>query len=81
MIELIHDDCMTVMAKYPDNHFDLAIVDPPYGIERFKKASGKTRFKAHKAMQEDGLQWDIKPNQEYWDELFRISKNQIVWGS
>lgn len=74
-------DCMVGMAEYPDKYFDLAVVDPPYGIERFKKPSGKTRFKNSKLMQEQGLNWDIKPTENYWDELFRISKNQIVWGA
>jgi site-specific DNA-methyltransferase (adenine-specific) len=72
---------MELMSRYEDNHFDLAIVDPPYGIERFKKPSGTTRFKSSKLMQEEGLTWDKKPSQEYWSELFRISKNQIVWGA
>tara|TARA_R110000772_G_scaffold37589_4_gene89227 strand:- start:2955 stop:3554 length:600 start_codon:yes stop_codon:yes gene_type:complete len=72
---------MELMARYEDNHFDLAIVDPPYGIERFKKASGIARFKSSKLMQEDGLTWDNKPSSEYWIELFRVSKNQIVWGA
>ena len=72
---------MELMARYPDNYFELAIVDPPYGIERFKKSSGKTRFKSSKLMQEEGLIWDIKPSDEYWKELFRVSKNQIVWGA
>lgn len=72
---------MEYMATVPDKYFDLAIVDPPYGIERFKKASGTTRFKTSKLMQEEGLAWDNKPEQKYWDELFRVSKNQIVWGA
>jgi site-specific DNA-methyltransferase (adenine-specific) len=72
---------MELMARYPDKYFELAIVDPPYGIERFKKSSGKTRFKSSKLMQEEGLTWDIKPSDEYWKELFRVSKNQIVWGA
>ena len=74
-------DCMEIMKQYPDNHFDLAIVDPPYGIERFKKPSGTTRFKSSKLMQNIGLTWDNKPTLDYWNELFRISKNQIVWGA
>jgi site-specific DNA-methyltransferase (adenine-specific) len=71
---------MELMSRYPDNYFDLAIVDPPYGIERFKKPSGTTRFKSSELMQKEGLTWDKKPTQEYWDELWRVSKNQIVWG-
>jgi site-specific DNA-methyltransferase (adenine-specific) len=80
-IRLHHVDCMEFMRGLPDKYYDLAIVDPPYGIERFKKPSGTTRFKSSKLMQEEGLTWDIKPTQEYWDELFRVSKNQIVWGA
>ena len=74
-------DCIEGMRKYPDKHFELAIVDPPYGIKRFEKPSGKTRFKNSKMMQEKGLLWDTKPTKEYWDELFRVSKNQMVWGA
>jgi len=80
-MNITNEDNMELMARYPDNYFDLAIVDPPYGIERFKKPSGTTRFKSSKLMQEDGLTWDKKPSKEYWNELFRISKNQIVWGA
>jgi site-specific DNA-methyltransferase (adenine-specific) len=80
-IEITNEDNMDLMARYPDNYFDLAIVDPPYGIERFKKPSGKTRFKSSKLMQEQGLTWDSKPSGNYWSELFRVSKNQIVWGA
>ena len=81
MINITNEDNMELMARYPDKYFDLAIVDPPYGIERFQKPSGSTRFKTSKLMQEEGLVWDKKPNQEYWSELFRVSKNQIVWGA
>lgn len=75
------EDNMELMSRYPDNYFDLAIVDPPYGIERFKKPSGTTRFKSSKLMQEEGLTWDNKPKYEYFEELFRVSKNQIIWGA
>ena len=80
-IELTNEDNIELMKRYPDKYFDLAIVDPPYGIERFKKPSGTTRFKSSKLMQEEGLIWDNKPSDEYWNELFRVSKNQIVWGA
>ena len=80
-IELHNVDCLPFMKQCKDKQFDLAIVDPPYGIERFKKPSGTTRFKSSKLMQEEGLTWDKKPSKEYWNELFRISKNQIVWGA
>jgi site-specific DNA-methyltransferase (adenine-specific) len=80
-ITITNEDNMELMARYPDNYFELAIVYPPYGIERFKKPSGTTRFKNSKLMQEEGLTWDNKPNEEYFNELFRVSKNQIVWGA
>ena len=75
----ITNECnMELMARYEDNYFDLAIVDPPYGIERFKK--GSLRFdKSNKA--KNGLEWDVKPNEEYFNELFRVSKKQIIWGA
>jgi site-specific DNA-methyltransferase (adenine-specific) len=77
-IEITNEDNMELMARYPDKYFDLAIVDPPYGIERFKK--GSLRFdKSEKS--KNGLEWDVKPNQKYFNELFRVSKNQIIWGA
>jgi site-specific DNA-methyltransferase (adenine-specific) len=80
-ITITNEDNMQLMARYENNHFDLAIVDPPYGIGRFKKPSGSTRFNSSKLMQEQGLTWDNKPSDEYWKQLFRVSKNQIVWGA
>jgi site-specific DNA-methyltransferase (adenine-specific) len=77
-MKLTNEDNMQLMGRYPDKYFDLAIVDPPYGIERFKK--GSLRFdKSEKA--KNGLKWDVKPSNEYWKGLFRVSKNQIVWGA
>jgi len=80
-INITNDDNMELMARYPDNYFELAIVDPPYGIERFKKSFGDTRFKMDKRTAKNGIEWDNKPSQEYWSELFRVSQNQIVWGA
>lgn len=80
----ITNECnMELMARYQDNHFDLAIVDPPYGIgfgtfNRTNKASDGTRVKADKYKNSN---WDDGiPNEEYFKELFRVSKNQIIWG-
>jgi len=84
-IKLINADCMDIMKEYPDNYFDLAIVDPPYGIERFKKCkqnddpNTKDVF-ANKFLKGESFN-NTKPKKEYWDELFRVSKNQIVWGA
>ena len=75
MIELIHMDCMDYMRSLPDNAFDLAIVDPPYGIET--RGNAQDRFRA--GMQLSTVN-DSKPTKEYFDELFRVSKNQIIWG-
>ncbi len=63
------------MARYPDKYFDLAIVDPPYGILNKTKRGGDYKFN----MKEYG-KWDVKPDIEYFNELFRVSKNQIIWG-
>lgn len=76
MIEYFNEDCMTGMARYPDKHFDLAIVDPPYGISAglMTMGSGKHRFAK-------GTRWDDKPPDErYFAELFRVANNCIVWG-
>ena len=76
MIEYHNEDCMIGMARYPDKHFDLAIVDPPYGLERFKKGGSHV----NKYGNEKGKWNNEKPTVEYFDELFRVSKCQIVWG-
>jgi site-specific DNA-methyltransferase (adenine-specific) len=68
---------MAMMARYPDNHFDLAIVDPPYGIGYAKR---KSKTKTSK-IQYTPKDWDNEvPTKEYFYELFRVSKNQIIWG-
>ena len=72
-IELIHGDCMDYMAGLPDKAFDLAIVDPPY---RDKNEPDQWLRANNGNMKE----WPIAPKKEYFNELFRISKNQIIWG-
>tara|TARA_R100001377_G_scaffold29179_1_gene15837 strand:+ start:398 stop:1030 length:633 start_codon:yes stop_codon:yes gene_type:complete len=83
MIEITNEDNMELMKSYADNYFDLAIVDPPYGIERFKKVTDNPSKKdVHaKRFQNMGLVNDTKPRKEYWNELFRVSKHQIVFGA
>ena len=78
-----NEDNMLMMARYPDDYFDLALVDPPYGIERFKKVTDTPSEKdVHaKRFQKMGLVNDTKPSKEYWKELFRVSKHQIVFGA
>jgi site-specific DNA-methyltransferase (adenine-specific) len=75
-LDLRLGDCMEVMATFADGHFDLAIVDPPYGLERFKK--GGSHLNKHGS--ENGQWNNEKPGAEYWKELFRVSRHQIVWG-
>ena len=72
---------MELMARYPDNYFDLAIVDPPYGIGESKK-DNKGRSKIAKSKDYTKKDWDLSvPNIEYFNELKRVSKNQIIWGA
>jgi len=74
-ITITNEDNMLLMARYPDNYFDLAIVDPPYGIGM----DGNANWSGSKHKVKD---WDNEtPNQEYFNELLRVSKNQIVWGA
>lgn len=71
-------DCMELMASYPDKHFDLAIVDPPYGIGMSLQIGKK---KGERGCKWGGKKWDESPpSPEYFAELRRVSKHQIVWG-
>ena len=78
--KLINGDCMDYMRDIPDNYFNLAIVDPPYGegdVALFTpKKKGAKKRQVHK-----NTQWNIAPKKEYFDELKRVSKNQIIWGA
>lgn len=75
MIEYTNEDCMIGMARYPDKYFDLAIVDPPYRDACDNRPT--------KDMRKNGRidSFGNKPDQCYFDELFRISNNQIIWGA
>jgi site-specific DNA-methyltransferase (adenine-specific) len=80
----IHGDCMDFMRGLPDKAYELAIVDPPYGIgvaeyDYYAFAGGR---RATKGIRNKQKNWDdATPTAEYWKELFRVSKNQIVWGA
>lgn len=84
MINLHLGDCLEAMRGMEDNAFDLAIVDPPYGIgfgqfNRTNKDTDGNRYKANKYKHSD---WDSDiPNEEYFTQLKRVSKNQIIWGA
>lgn len=86
MLTITNEDNMELMARYPDNYFDLAIVDPPYGIGASKQSVSSSKMKGRKnsVIKRSDLkskEWDNEiPNKQYFDELFRVSKNQIIWG-
>jgi len=77
-------DCMVGMAEYPDKYFDLAVVDPPYGLDLANMNMGAGKSK--KASKIENRKWKPKdwdkntPDKSYFNELKRISKNQIIWG-
>ena len=77
--EVYNCDCMELMAKYPDGYFELAIVDPPYGINvnvNMGRRKNDKKSNYHKFAGNDSS----IPDKKYFDELKRISKNQIIWG-
>jgi len=76
MIEILNTDCMAYMATLPDKAFDLCIVDPPYGI-------GAAKEKPHNGWKDWGIkEWDNQsPSIEYFNEVIRISNNQVIWGA
>ena len=82
---ITNEDNMKLMSRYEDNYFDLAIVDPPYGIDADiknntdKKQSKKSASKSKKYGEQV---WDNAiPNDEYFNELKRVSKKQVIWGA
>jgi len=85
-MELSCEDCMALMARYPDKHFDLAIVDPPYGIgfsgrcdDKVKRSNGT--YGATSRPKHAQKEWDNEPPKDnYFNELRRVSINQIIWG-
>ena len=84
MIELRHQDCMEFMAGLPDKAFDLAIVDPPYGMMGNTFCSGRTVDGAKQWSRIDvggrGFSLGERPGADFFNELFRVSENQIVFG-
>lgn len=80
-------DCLTAMREYPENYFDLAVCDPPYGDGR---GGNPDRLGTNKVSRTGGtwaakfgkkiIAWDVAPGKEYFEQLFRISRNQVIWG-
>ena len=80
-VTLFQCDCMELMRRYPDKAFDLAIVDPPYGIGE-SGGRCRTRKKHNNLVKHAAKEWDnARPGADYWAELRRVSANQIVWGA
>ena len=78
ILTITNEDNMLLMARYPDNFFDLAIVDPPYGIN-INNNMGRRKGDKHSGHKK--VKWDNSiPTDDYFNELFRVSKNQIIWG-
>ena len=71
-ITITNEDCMDLLRRTPDNFYDISICDPPYGIGI---SNNPVRQKHNKKTWDDSI-----PNEEYFKELFRVSKNQIIWG-
>ena len=86
-MNITNEDNMELMVRYPDKYFDLAIVDPPYGIgmsnsNKRTKPSRPNSYTKYADFRYHKTDWDNhRPNKKYFDELFRVSKNQIIWGS
>ena len=85
--QVFNTDCLAAMREMPDNAFDLAVVDQPYGIGVMSMnytTSGAVRTYGHAAATRRDYrkqqEWDIKPPKEYFEQLFRVSKKSIIWG-
>ena len=72
-------DCMDALRQMPDKYFDLAVVDPPYGLPK-DSTNGAGKLKDRALNRGNISVWDTPPDDEYFEELFRVSKNQIIWG-
>ncbi|WP_284464856.1 DNA methyltransferase [Chryseobacterium sp.] len=80
-ISITNEDNMELMARYPDNYFDLAIVDPPYGIGIDGQKKSVNKNPKHNRKNHEKKNWDeCIPSINYFQELFRVSRNQIIWG-
>lgn len=80
-IEITNEDNMQLMARYPNNYFDLAIVDPPYGgNDAIGLKDNKTKGKQATRRTDYKIFENTEPQTEYFEELIRVSKNQIIWG-
>ncbi len=84
-VTLIHSDCMEYMRTLPENAFDLAVVDPPYGIAGNPSrhgggGAGKLKNRVLNQNAKRFKEWDMPPDESYFNELFRVATNQVIWG-
>lgn len=77
MNKIINADCMDILKELPDKCIDLVLTDPPYGLNK-KFKGGKTGKMNFNSVVEKG--WDFAPTEEVFEQIFRVSKNQIIWG-
>jgi site-specific DNA-methyltransferase (adenine-specific) len=85
-INLYKGDCFDLLKSTTDKFYDLAVIDPPYGISADKMMANDSNTQRGKSESKRGIytkkEWDKSPpSKEYFDELFRVSKNQIIWGA
>jgi site-specific DNA-methyltransferase (adenine-specific) len=81
LLDIRHADCMDMMREFPDKHFDLAIVDPPYGMGEAAWSGGGVLGSRKYIQAYREKQWDnATPDASFFAELMRVSVNQIVWG-
>ena len=76
--KIYNEDCLEFMKRVPDKYFDLVLTDPPYGIGEKFKGGDNSKMNKFNSIIEKG--WDIAPSKELFYEIFRVSKNQIIWG-
>ncbi len=83
-MKIYNQDCLEAMKEMSDNQFDLAIVDPPYGISKINNIFLNSTPKNRNTKRKEKYKlknWDIKPNKKFWKELYRVSDNQIIFGA
>lgn len=78
--EIYYADCIDIMSLLPDKSIDLVLTDPPYGLNIAKSGSLSIKGASNKKLEYKKEKWDILPSKKYFDEILRISKDQIIWG-
>ena len=76
--EVYNIDCMEFMKDLPDKYFSIGIADPPYGLDK-KSTQGSGKLK-NRTLNKHDMTWDVRPGQEFFDELRRVCQHVIIWG-